>query len=77
MSKEHVVETDVLVIAGCFAGTFVAINAKEKEVKVTLMDKGYVSNSGISPYAGTHLVFNHGWGHKLDFWMNRINTHGE
>ena len=74
---ERVVETDVLVIGGGMAGCFAAIKAKEKGVDVTLVDKGYVSKSGQSPFAGTFVVFNPEWGHNLDAWMNQITTAGE
>jgi len=74
---EKVVETDVLVIGGGIAGCFTAIKAKEQGVDVTLVDKGYVGKSGQTPYAGGFLVFNPEWGHKLDAWMNYVNTTGE
>jgi succinate dehydrogenase/fumarate reductase flavoprotein subunit len=74
---EQVVETDVLVIGGGMAGCFAAIKAKEKGVDVILVDKGYVSKSGQSPFAGTFVVYNPEWGHNLDEWMNQINTAGE
>ncbi|MCK4952562.1 FAD-binding protein [Candidatus Bathyarchaeota archaeon] len=77
MSKEHVVETDVLVIGGGLAGCFAAIKAKEQGVDVTLVDKGYVSKSGSSIWPHTYSVFNPEWGHKLDDWMDHINTGGE
>jgi len=77
MPLEKVVETDVLVIGGGMAGCFAAIKAKNKGVKVTLVDKGYVSKSGQTPFAGGFLVFNPEWGHDLDSWMNQINNYGE
>ena len=60
-------------MAGCFA----AIKAKEKGVDVTLVDKGYVSSTGQSPFAGSTMVFNPEWGHKLEDWMNQVVTIGE
>jgi len=77
MSLENVVETDVLVIGGGMAGCFAAIKAKEQGVDVTLVDKGYVSRSGQTPFAGSYAVFHPGWGHKLDAWMDQVNTLGE
>lgn len=77
MSLEHVIETDVLVIGGGMAGCFAAIKAKDEGVDVTLVDKGYVSKSGSTPWPHTYSVFNPEWGHKLDDWMNHINTGGE
>ena len=75
--KEQVVETDVLVIGGGIAGCFAAIKAKEKGVNVTLVDKGYVSRSGQTPYASSITVFNPEWGHNLDEWVNQVNVYSE
>ena len=47
--KEHVVETDVLVIGGGMAGVFAAVKAREEGAVVTLVDKGYVGKSGARP----------------------------
>ena len=77
MSLENVVETDVLVIGGGMAGCFAAIKAKEQGLDVTLVDKGYVSKSGETPFAGDTAVFHPGWGHKLNAWMDQVNTVGE
>ena len=77
MSLGNVVETDVLVIGGGIAGCFAAIKAKEQEVDVFLVDKGYVSKSGETPFAGNTAVFRPEWGHKLDAWMDQVNTIGE
>ena len=77
MSLENVVETDVLVIGGGIAGCFAAIKAKEQGVDVTLVDKGYVGKTGMSPSATRFLVFNPEWGHDLDAWMNQVSFIGE
>jgi len=77
MPSENIVETDVLVIGGGMAGCFAAIKAKEQGVDVTLVDKGYVSKSGQTPFANSYLVFNPEWGHDLDAWMDQVNTLGE
>ena len=45
------VETDVLVIGGGYAGVFAAIKAREKGVDVTLVEKGTIFKSGLSPFA--------------------------
>ncbi|MBW1913242.1 MAG: FAD-binding protein [Deltaproteobacteria bacterium] len=60
-------------IAGCFA----AIKAGQKVKNVTLVDKGYVSRSGQSPYAGAIMVFNPELGHKLDTWVDFVSMVGE
>ena len=77
MPAENVVETDVLVIGGGIAGCFTAIKASEQGVTVTLVDKGYIGRSGQTPYATGFMVFNPGWGHNLDAWMDYVNTTGE
>jgi succinate dehydrogenase/fumarate reductase flavoprotein subunit len=45
------VETDVLIIGGGYAGVFAALNAKKKGVNVTLVDKGTIFKSGLTPFA--------------------------
>ncbi|MFC1909358.1 FAD-dependent oxidoreductase [Chloroflexota bacterium] len=77
MTLENVFETDVLIIGGGMAGCFAAIKAKEQGVNVTLVDKGYTSRSGQTPFAGTYSVFNEEWGDDLDTWMTHINIGGE
>lgn len=77
MTVGNIVETDVLVIGGGIAGCFAAIKAKERGVDVTLVDKGYVGKSGSTPYAFHYAVFHPEWGHKLDTWMERVNSVGE
>jgi succinate dehydrogenase/fumarate reductase flavoprotein subunit len=77
MPAEKIIETDVLVIGGGMAGCFAAIKAKEKGLDITLVDKGYVSKSGQTPFAGSYAVFHADWGHDLEAWMHQINTVGE
>lgn len=60
-------------MAGCFA----ALRAKENGVDVILVDKGYASRSGSTPFPRGFMVYNPEWGHKLDIWMNQVNTAGE
>ncbi len=74
---EHVVETDVLIVGGGMAGCFASIKAKEKGVDVTIVDKGYVSKTGQTPFAGSTMIFNPKWGDDLDAWMNQVFTIGE
>ena len=76
--SEHLVETDVLVIGGGMSGIFASIKAKEEGANVTLVDKGYVGNTGSVLYTqGYFSVFNPNWGHKLDEWMEDIARIGE
>lgn len=44
------VDTDVLIIGGGISATFAAVKAAAQGVKVTLVDKGYVGRSGLTPY---------------------------
>ena len=46
------IDTDVLVIGGGVAATFAALNAREQGAEVTLVDKGYVGRSGLTPWFG-------------------------
>jgi succinate dehydrogenase/fumarate reductase flavoprotein subunit len=77
MPMENIIETDVLVIGGGMAGCFAAIKAKEKGLTVTLVDKGYVSKSGQTPFAGSYAVYHPDWGHDLKAWMHQIDSVGE
>ena len=74
---EHLLETDVLVIGGGIAGCFAAVKAKEQEVDVILVDKGYVGKTGESPSANTYAAFNPEWGDDLNGWMNQVNLRTE
>jgi succinate dehydrogenase/fumarate reductase flavoprotein subunit len=77
MSAKNTVETDVLIIGGGMAGCFAAIKARDKGLDVTLVDKGYVSRAGQTPFAGSYAVYHAEWGHDLEAWMHQINTVGE
>ena len=43
------VDTDVLIVGGGVTATFAAVKAREQGVRVTLVDKGYVGRSGLTP----------------------------
>jgi succinate dehydrogenase/fumarate reductase flavoprotein subunit len=77
MSLENLIEADVLVIGGGLAGCFASVKAKEQGADVVLVDKGYVSKTGGTPYAGDTMVFNPEWGHDLDAWMEQVSVLGE
>ena len=71
------IECDVLVIGGGMAGCFAAVKAREQGLNVLLVDKGYVSRSGETPYAGDTAVFDPEWGHDLGRWQEQVNVVGE
>ena len=77
MAADRVVKCDVLVIGGGIAGCMAAIKAQEAGAKVILVDKGFVSRTGQSPYVDSHLVFNPEWGDNLDEWLESIAYIGE
>jgi len=47
-----ILETDVLIIGGGFAGCWAALRAADMKATVTLVDKAYVSRSGASTMSG-------------------------
>ena len=77
MESDRVVKCDVLVIGGGIAGCMAAIKAKAGGAKVVLVDKGFVSRTGQSPYVDSHLVFNPEWGDDLEEWLGSIAEIGE
>lgn len=54
-TRVNTLDSDVLVIGGGSAALWAAIRAKEFVTRVTLVDKGIVASSGISPFI--HFVF--------------------
>jgi len=77
MSKDRLVKCDVLVIGGGIAGGYAAIKAADAGASVALVDKGFVSRTGQSPYVDSFLVFNEEWGDNLDEWMEMVGQVGE
>ena len=49
--------TDVLVIGSGFAGTFAALEARKQGLRVTMVDRGVVGWSGMSPWASDSRPF--------------------
>jgi len=47
-----ILETDVLIIGGGFAGCWAALRAADLKATVMLVDKAYVSRSGASTMSG-------------------------
>lgn len=77
MTRDKVVECDVLVIGGGIAGCMAALKAQVEGAKVVLVDKGFVSRTGQSPYVDSHLVFSTEWGDDLAEWMASVAHIGE
>jgi succinate dehydrogenase/fumarate reductase flavoprotein subunit len=73
MAIEKVIETDVLVIGGGIAGACAAIEARNKGLDVTLVDKGHVGTTGCTYFAGMNFtVFNEEMGNDFNLVMNNI-----
>jgi fumarate reductase (CoM/CoB) subunit A len=52
LMNHEIIKTDVLIIGGGGAGVRAAIEADKHAVSVTLLNKGIISRSGITPMAG-------------------------
>lgn len=76
VTKRKELQTDVLVIGGGIAGCFAAIEARKTGAEVLLADKGYVSSSGQTPYAGTFMVFDPEI-HDKQEWLSIIRRAGD
>ena len=59
------------------AGAFAAVTAKEQGLNVTLVDKGVVGRSGMTPWANTFSVFDEEQGHNRDEWITNVRTASE
>ena len=70
-----ILETDVLVIGGGFAGCWAALRAADLKATVTLVDKAYVSRSGASTMSGgiTTCPFDTD---DLDVWAEEFIVRG-
>jgi succinate dehydrogenase/fumarate reductase flavoprotein subunit len=75
-TMQDVVETDVLVIGGGFAGVFAAIKAKEKGANVTMVVKGALGRSGMTPWGDEFLVYSGGLQNR-ESWLDFIKSGGE
>ncbi len=73
---DHVIESEILVIGGGFAGCFAAIKAEQLSKNVLLVDKGYISRSCQSMFpSGNISVFLPG--HNKTLWMKEMIEGGE
>jgi len=78
VAAEKLIETDVVIIGGGLAGCLAAIQARQLNVDVTLVDKNFVSRTGDSHITGGMIeIFNPEWGHDFDEWMNYTFEAGE
>lgn len=74
--RAKVMECDVLVIGGGFAGTNAAIRAKEIAERVILVEKGRVGQSGNSPISGCFILCPTD-NDDLDVWLKELVVRGE
>lgn len=76
MTTSNQINTDVLVIGGGMAGIFAAIRADENGAKVTMVDKGRVGKSGLTPFwQGTATydpAYETKWGLTKDLFMREV-----
>jgi succinate dehydrogenase/fumarate reductase flavoprotein subunit len=74
-AETEILETDVLIIGGGFAGTWSALRARELGASVILVDKAYVSRSGASTMSGgiTTCPLD---SDDLDVWAEEFITRG-
>lgn len=79
VAKQNI-HCDVLVIGGGLAGCLAALEAKKElgpEGRVVIVDKGYLSRSGQSPFAAGIWTFFDPEQDSLDQWMEEVITWGE
>jgi succinate dehydrogenase/fumarate reductase flavoprotein subunit len=69
-------ESDVLVIGGGMAGCFAAIRAAANGASVTMVVKGGVGRSGLSPWAGAWIDFDKKTDSRAD-WHDKLKRGGE
>ncbi len=55
MGKKETVETDVLVVGGGYSGCMAAISTCEHGVKVTVVEKAHVEQSGAAGTGNYHF----------------------
>jgi succinate dehydrogenase/fumarate reductase flavoprotein subunit len=75
--KLKTIKTDVLVVGGGFAGVFAAVKASEAGAKVTMMVKGRIGRSGLTPWANSWFVFHETQGITAEQYMEQFKLSGE
>lgn len=76
--KLNVIETDIFVIGGGFAGCFAAIKAAESGAKVTMAVKGRTGRSGLTPWANSWFVYDEFHGQVTrDDYLTQFKLSGE
>ncbi len=73
---QEVITTDVLIIGGGIAGTFAAIKAAKAGADVTLVDKGTVGRSGLSPFFGAYSKFDKSGDISREEFIERVSATG-
>ncbi len=76
MRSIQTMTTDVLVVGGGIAGCFAALSARKAGADVLLIDKGYVSSSGQTPYAGSFAYFDPEKD-DLQEWLENVRFAGD
>jgi succinate dehydrogenase/fumarate reductase flavoprotein subunit len=75
--QEVVVTTDVLIIGGGVAATFAAIKAKQAGADVTIVDKGTIGRSGLSPFFGAYGYYKEGGSVSRDLYVKSVSKTGQ
>jgi len=75
--SEKLIETDVLVVGGGIAGCFAAVKAREKGADVTLVSKGKIGRSGMSPWAHGSMAVPRDREDKIEALKQQAHVGGE
>ena len=74
---QEVITTDVLIIGGGVAGAFAAVKAKKNGADVTIVDKGTVGRSGLSPFFGAYSMFDKSSGITREQYKESVSATGK
>ena len=75
--SQEIITTDVLIVGGGIAATFAAIKAKKNDVDVTIVDKGTVGRSGLSPFFGGISSFKASSSFTKEQYIEAVSKAGE